>query len=160
MREVVDFRLVREQKKCVQLLQVAGGAGRSRHPIEISVIDPALVKVVYSRVRALVQVNTSGEDAKGGFRPEEAVDAVGAMAELPGVRLEGMMTMAPFEAPEAVLRRTFAAARDLSAEVGRQVSGYQPLHLSMGMSGDYEIAVEEGSTMVRLGSVLFGDRER
>lgn len=111
-------------------------------------------------VRALVQVNTSGEDAKGGFRPEEAVDAVGAMAELPGLRLEGMMTMAPFEAPEAVLRRTFAAARDLSAEVGRQVSGYQPLHLSMGMSGDYEIAVEEGSTMVRLGSVLFGDRER
>lgn len=111
-------------------------------------------------MRALVQVNASGEDAKGGFAPEEAVDAVGAMAELPGVQLEGMMTMAPFDAPEAVLRRTFAATRELSAEVARQVPGYQPLHLSMGMSGDYEIAVEEGSTMVRLGTVLFGDRER
>lgn len=111
-------------------------------------------------VRALVQVNSSGEGAKGGFSPDEAVEAVARMSELPGLRLEGMMTMAPFDAPEAVLRRTFAATRELSAEVARQVSGYRPVELSMGMSGDYEIAVEEGSTMVRLGTVLFGDRER
>ena len=111
-------------------------------------------------IRALVQVNTSGEEAKGGFSPEEAPDAVGAMAQLPGLRLEGMMTMAPFDATEAVLRRTFGRMRDLSSEVARQVSGYMPLELSMGMSSDYEIAVEEGSTMVRLGTVLFGDREQ
>lgn len=113
-----------------------------------------------SAVRALVQVNTSGEGAKGGFSPEEAVDAIGTMVALPGLLVEGMMTMAPFDAPEPVLRRTFARMRDLSGDVARQVSGYTPRHLSMGMSGDYEIAVEEGSTMVRLGTVLFGDREQ
>lgn len=112
------------------------------------------------RVRTLVQVNTSGEEAKGGLSPEEAVDVVGRMAELPSLSLEGMMTMAPFDAPEPILRRTFARTRELSDEVGRQIPGYQPLQLSMGMSGDYEIAVEEGSTIVRLGTVLFGARER
>jgi PLP dependent protein len=112
------------------------------------------------RVRALVQVNTSGEAAKGGIPPERAVEVVGRMAQLPALSLEGMMTMAPFDAEEPILRRTFAATRELSVEVARQVSGYRPLHLSMGMSGDYEIAVEEGSTIVRLGTVLFGARER
>jgi len=110
-------------------------------------------------VRALVQVNTSGEAAKGGLSPESAVETIGEMAELPGLVLEGMMTMAPFDAEEAVLRHTFGATRELSAEVARQISGYQPRHLSMGMSGDYEIAVEEGSTLIRLGTVLFGARE-
>lgn len=111
-------------------------------------------------VRALVQVNTSGEDAKGGFAAAQSVDAVGEMVELPALRLEGLMTMAPFDAPESILRRTFAATRDLSGEVARQVPGFEPIHLSMGMSGDYEVAVEEGSTIVRLGTVLFGARER
>jgi len=111
-------------------------------------------------VRALVQVNTSGEQTKGGFDSEEAVDAIGRIAEMEAIRLEGMMTMAPFEAPEAVLRSVFERTRRLSEEAARQVPGYRPLHLSMGMSGDYEIAVEEGSTIVRLGTVLFGARER
>jgi hypothetical protein len=110
-------------------------------------------------VRALVQVNVSGEGAKGGFSAEEAVEAVARMAELPGLELQGMMTMAPFVEDEAVLHRTFAAARRLMEEVAREVPAFQPRHLSMGMSSDYEIAVEEGSTLVRLGTVLFGARE-
>lgn len=110
-------------------------------------------------VRALVQVNTSGEEAKGGFSSAEAVDAVGRLAELPALRLEGLMTMAPFDVGDSILRRTFGATRRLSEEVARQVPAFRPEHLSMGMSGDYEIAVEEGSTIVRLGTVLFGARE-
>lgn len=110
-------------------------------------------------VRALVQVNVSGEEAKGGLSAEEAVDAVGRMAELPGLELLGMMTMAPFVDDESVLRGTFSATRELMHEVARQVPSFQPSHLSMGMSSDYEIAVEEGSTLVRLGTVLFGARE-
>ncbi len=113
-----------------------------------------------STVRALVQVNTSGEQAKGGFSPDDAVDAVARIAELPGLRLEGMMTMAPFDATELILRKTFAGARELSEKVAARVAGYEPRHLSMGMSGDYEIAVEEGSTIVRLGTILFGAREQ
>jgi uncharacterized pyridoxal phosphate-containing UPF0001 family protein len=87
------------------------------------------------------------------------VEAVGRMAELPGLELQGLMTMAPFVEDEGVLRGTFGAARDLMGDVARQVPSFRPLHLSMGMSSDYEIAVEEGSTLVRLGTVLFGARE-
>jgi pyridoxal phosphate enzyme (YggS family) len=106
----------------------------------------------------LVQVNTSGEESKFGLSPDQAVDAVGRMAELPGLRLEGMMTMAPFTDDQAVIRRTFSGARRLRDEAERQVPAFTGRHLSMGMSNDFEAAVEEGSTLVRVGSTLFGER--
>ena len=109
-------------------------------------------------VRALVQVNASGEESKYGLAPEEAMDAIGRMAGLPGLALEGLMTMAPLTADERVVRRTFAAARRTWEEAARQHTGFRPLHLSMGMSNDFEAAVEEGSTLVRVGSSLFGER--
>jgi pyridoxal phosphate enzyme (YggS family) len=110
-------------------------------------------------VRALVQVNTSGEESKFGLAADEAVDAIGQMAALPGLRLEGLMTMAPFTDDADVIRRTFAAARRLREDAARQVPalGHE---LSMGMSNDFEAAVEEGSTLVRVGSTLFGERGR
>lgn len=111
-------------------------------------------------VEALVQVNTSGEASKSGLAAAEALETIARMAELPRLRLVGLMTMAPFTADEAVLRRTFRAARRLWEEAGRRVAGFEARHLSMGMSNDFEIAVEEGSTMLRLGTVLFGERER
>jgi pyridoxal phosphate enzyme (YggS family) len=111
-------------------------------------------------VHALVQVNTSGEESKFGLSPDEAVDAIGRMAELPGLRLEGLMTMAPFTDDQAVIRRTFAGARELRDRAARQVPGFDGRHLSMGMSNDFEAAVEEGSTLVRVGSTLFGERGR
>ncbi|HST62469.1 MAG TPA: YggS family pyridoxal phosphate-dependent enzyme [Longimicrobium sp.] len=110
-------------------------------------------------VSALVQVNTSGEESKFGLAADEALDAVGRMAALPGLRLQGMMTMAPFTDDEAVIRRTFAGARRLCEEAARQVPGFGT-QLSMGMSNDFEAAVEEGSTLVRVGSTLFGERGR
>jgi pyridoxal phosphate enzyme (YggS family) len=110
-------------------------------------------------VRALVQVNTSGEESKFGLGADAALDEIGRMAALPGLRLEGMMTMAPFTDDEAVIRRTFAAARRLCEEAARQVPGFGR-QLSMGMSNDFEAAVEEGSTLVRVGSTLFGERGR
>lgn len=110
-------------------------------------------------IRALVQVNVSGEETKGGFEPEEAVESIGGICELPGLSIEGLMTMAPFTGEERVLRAAFSRTRELAGEVARQVPAFQPLHLSMGMSNDFELAVEEGSTLVRLGTVLFGERE-
>lgn len=109
--------------------------------------------------RALVQVNASGEDTKSGFEPRELVDAVGRICGLRGLEIEGLMTMAPFTGDERALRATFARARELSLDAARQIPSYRPLHLSMGMSNDFELAVEEGSTLVRLGTVLFGERE-
>lgn len=112
-----------------------------------------------SEVRALVQVNTSGEASKYGLPADGALDAIGQMAELPGLRLVGMMTMAPFVDDEVVLRRTFAGARRLLDDAARQFANFEARHLSMGMSNDFELAVEEGSTLVRLGTVLFGERD-
>jgi pyridoxal phosphate enzyme (YggS family) len=109
-------------------------------------------------VRALVEVNSVGEASKSGFAAEPAVDAVGRLAALPGLELVGMMTMAPFTDDEAVVRRAFATTRRACEEAARQVPGFRGEHLSMGMSNDFEIAVEEGATLVRVGSSIFGER--
>ncbi|MDE2752857.1 MAG: alanine racemase, partial [Gemmatimonadota bacterium] len=113
------------------------------------------------RVPVLVQVNASGEVAKGGLPaaldPEAALDGIGAIAVLPGLRVMGLMTMAPFVADEATLRTTFGRTR-VTLEAASSIDGLAGRELSMGMSNDYEIAVEEGSTMVRLGTTLFGPR--
>jgi uncharacterized pyridoxal phosphate-containing UPF0001 family protein len=70
------------------------------------------------------------------------------------------MTMAPLTDDDGVIRATFARTRALFDACARDVAGFEPRHLSMGMSGDFETAIEEGATMVRLGTVLFGERER
>ena len=110
-----------------------------------------------SAIPVLVQVNVSGEATKGGFEPGELVAAAEHIASLDGLMVQGVMTMAPFDAPEAVLRATFSGAR-AALETVRRAGHTAARELSMGMSGDYEIAVEEGATIVRLGTVLFGAR--
>ena len=107
-------------------------------------------------VDALVQVNASGEASKGGYSLEEIVPEAERLTGLVGVRVRGVMTMAPYDAGEQLLRSTFAgalAARDLL-----RAAGHPADELSMGMSNDYQVAVEEGATLVRLGTVLFGAR--
>lgn len=106
----------------------------------------------------LVQVNTSGEDAKAGFSPDNAVDRVGQVLEMASLRVDGLMTMAPYTDDEAVLRQTFAALRECAERLDRELDDYRGKTLSMGMSNDYRIAIEEGSTMIRLGTALFGER--
>ncbi len=113
------------------------------------------------RIAVLVQVNASGEATKGGFpaarAPDEAVAGIARVAGLPGLRVDGLMTMAPFVADEATVRATFRTTRAV-LEAARGIDGVEGRELSMGMSNDYEIAVEEGSTMVRLGTTLLGRR--
>ncbi len=104
----------------------------------------------------LVQVNVVGEESKGGFAPADVAAVAERLRQHPALRVRGVMTMAPFDANEAVLRRVFAGAR--AARDVLQAAGHAADELSMGMSGDYEIAVEEGATLVRLGTVLFGAR--
>ncbi len=108
-------------------------------------------------VNVLIQVNTSGEDAKGGFQGPGALDEILEVAGWSGLNVQGLMTMAPFVDDEGVLRGTFGALRRLLEEVRRQDPRVGP-HLSMGMSNDLRFAVEEGSTMVRIGTALFGAR--
>lgn len=108
-------------------------------------------------VEALVQVNVAEEDSKGGIAPASALDDIAEICSLPGLRITGLMSIAPFVDDERVLRSTFSATRDLR-DAAASLPGFNPLHLSMGMSGDFEIAIEEGSTLVRLGTVLLGER--
>lgn len=108
-------------------------------------------------VNVLVQANTSGEEAKGGFQGPDAAEGILEVAALAGLKVQGLMTMAPFVDDEGVLRGTFGALRRLLEEVRRQDPTVGP-HLSMGMSNDLRFAVEEGSTMVRIGTALFGAR--
>lgn len=111
-------------------------------------------------VSALVQVNASGEASKGGFDVRDGEEAVAQVAALPGLRVLGLMTMAPLTDDETVVRSAFRETRALFERCGAAVRAFEARHLSMGMSSDFEVAVEEGGTMVRLGTVLFGERER
>jgi len=107
-------------------------------------------------IDALVQVNVVGEDTKGGFDRGDWPAEAERLRGLTGIRVRGVMTMAPLDASESVLRTVFAGARD--ARDVLRAAGHEATELSMGMSNDYEIAVEEGATLVRLGTILFGAR--
>ncbi|HEX9887572.1 MAG TPA: YggS family pyridoxal phosphate-dependent enzyme [Longimicrobiales bacterium] len=110
-----------------------------------------------SAARVLFQVNTAREESKYGFDPEEALDRILEAASAPGLKAEGLMTMAPFTDDEAVLRAAFRDLRELSERIRGQAPGFGG-ELSMGMTNDLRIAVEEGSTLVRIGTALFGER--
>jgi pyridoxal phosphate enzyme (YggS family) len=104
----------------------------------------------------LAQVNVSGEGTKGGYEPAGFEREVERLRTLTGLVVRGVMTMAPFGADVATLRRVFGGARRCGELL--RTAGHPATELSMGMSGDYEIAVEEGATLVRLGTILFGAR--
>lgn len=109
-------------------------------------------------VPVLIEVNVSGEGTKGGYAPGDLPGEAARLRALDGLRVEGVMTMAPEGADERTLRRVFADAR--AARETCRAAGHPARELSMGMSGDYEVAVEEGATMVRLGTILFGERRQ
>ena len=129
------------------------------HSVDSSRLADAVARVGAERgrpVRGLMQVNVSGEEAKGGLSAAEAEAEAERWLALQGLRVEGVMTMAPLDADERTLRSTFSGARRVREMLANR--GHPASELSMGMSNDYEIAVEEGATIVRLGTVLFGAR--
>jgi pyridoxal phosphate enzyme (YggS family) len=109
------------------------------------------------RQAVLVQVNCSAEPQKGGVDPADLPQLLEGLGMLPGLEVRGLMTMAAFDADDGALRATFRLLRRLRDE--GEDRGWVLPELSMGMSGDFPIAVEEGATMVRLGTVLFGERQ-
>lgn len=122
----------------------------------------SLIKEVNKRaeqpVKCFLQVNVSGEEQKAGFKPEEVLSVVEELKNSPNIYLVGLMTMAPHEESEEQLREHFSALKTLQEEVAELNLDYAPcLELSMGMSNDYEIAIQEGATMVRVGRMLFKD---
>jgi pyridoxal phosphate enzyme (YggS family) len=108
------------------------------------------------RLRILLQVNLAGEASKAGLAPAELPRVLAALRTLPRLRVEGLMAIPPPLAPEEA-RPLFAALRELR---DRQEDAPSLPHLSMGMSGDFEVAIEEGATLVRVGTAIFGPRQQ
>ncbi len=104
--------------------------------------------------RVLVEVNLSGDPARAGVSPEEAIRFCGEVAQVPGLMLEGLMGIAAYNAGGSESRPAFRCLHSL----WEQLPAENRRVLSMGMSGDFEVAIEEGATLVRIGSALFGSR--
>ncbi len=110
-------------------------------------------------VEALVQVNIAAEDSKFGISPENALGLIKELSIMGNIKVKGLMTMAPLvENPEDV-RWVFAGLRKLLIDIGKEnIDNIDMEYLSMGMSNDFEIAIEEGSNIVRIGTAIFGIR--
>lgn len=106
----------------------------------------------------LLEVNVSGEESKHGFTPSMLRSEIGALSELSGVQIQGLMTMAPYVEDAEETRPVFRQLAELRATLQRDNATITLPHLSMGMTNDFEVAVEEGATLVRVGSAIFGER--
>lgn len=111
-------------------------------------------------VPVLIEVNVAGEESKFGVKPEETEELVRQIAQLPGISVRGLMTIAPFVENPEENRVHFANLKKLSVDIKKKnIDNVSMNVLSMGMTGDYEVAIEEGATMVRVGTGIFGERD-
>ena len=110
--------------------------------------------------RVLVEVNVANEATKYGFKTDEVIEAMKILNTLPHIKVEGLMTVAPFVENPEKNRPIFRKLYDLSVDIQKQnLDNISTSILSMGMSNDYQIAIEEGATMVRVGTAIFGNRD-
>jgi pyridoxal phosphate enzyme (YggS family) len=140
-------------KPAVELFDLIHAVDRIKLARALSVAAAALNKVQ----DILIQINQAGEDTKSGVAPAAAKDLLKEVAQLPHLRVMGLMTMPPWFADPEAARPYFKALRELRDRL-RDESGLPLPELSMGMSGDYAVAVEEGATLVRVGTAIFGHR--
>lgn len=128
------------------------------HSLDRLSLAKEIDKRAVSKVNCLIQVNASGEESKHGLKPNEVTDFIIEMKNLPSILVSGLMTMAPNTKDELVIRDCFKTLKMLQGEIQSLNLDYAPCtELSMGMSNDFQIAVEEGSTMVRIGTALVGN---
>ena len=155
-KHIVGHLQTNKVKKALLLFDMIQSVDSVRLAREIS----AVCRSSDRSVDVLVEVNTSGEETKYGFEPDEVVAAVEEMADLPGLDIRGLMTIGAFLPDPEDVRPCFRRLRELRDEIGeRVIPGVSMEHLSMGMTNDFEVAVEEGATIVRVGRAIFGERE-
>lgn len=119
--------------------------------------DYATTKAI--EVPILLEVNTSAEPAKFGVHPDQAQEVYLRVQQLPGLKLKGLMTIAPFVSEEKQIRKSFSDLRKLKDQIMAHLTDQSNFELSMGMSQDFQWAIAEGSTIIRVGTALFGARE-
>ncbi len=117
-------------------------------------------KAASRKMNILIEVNVSGEQTKNGVAAGAAVELVKSIAQLTNLSVRGLMTMAPYSDDPETSRPYFQALRCLRNEIARAgIPGVQMEELSMGMTDDFEVAIEEGATIVRIGRAIFGNRQ-
>ncbi|NCU16205.1 YggS family pyridoxal phosphate-dependent enzyme [Pallidibacillus pasinlerensis] len=128
------------------------------HSLDRKSLAKEINKRATKPINCFVQVNVSGEESKHGIAPEETVEFVKSLQQYPNIRIIGLMTMAPHIEDETILRTCFQKLRQLQQQIQQLELEYAPCtELSMGMSNDYEIAIEEGATYIRIGTALVGE---
>ena len=121
------------------------------HSVDSLRLAEALSRRSQKRLPVLIEVNVAAEATKGGFRFPEVDEAVRQIGRLPNIEIEGLMTLAPWVSDAEEVRPVFRRLRQLGDALGLR-------HLSMGMTDDFEVAIEEGATLVRIGRAIFGER--
>lgn len=128
------------------------------HSLDRKSLAKEINKRATKPINCFVQVNVSGEESKHGIAPEETVEFVKSLQQYPNIRIIGLMTMAPHIEDDTILRTCFQKLRQLQQQIQQLELEYAPCtELSMGMSNDYEIAIEEGATYIRIGTALVGE---
>ena len=129
------------------------------HAIDrLSIVDE-IEKRLEHPLDCMLEINVSGEESKHGFTPEEALDAYRASEQYEKIRIVGLMTMAPFDASDEEIRFFFSRLAQMAKEIENKEGLEAPLFLSMGMSGDFEVAIECGATHIRIGTSWFEREE-
>jgi pyridoxal phosphate enzyme (YggS family) len=123
------------------------------HSVDSVKLAGILNRLAEKPLPVLLEVNVSGESTKAGFSPDEATGAVKGIGQLTNLKLLGLMAVAPWVSEPEEVRPVFRKLRELRDALGLE-------HLSMGMTDDFEVAVEEGATMLRIGRAIFGDRRQ
>jgi PLP dependent protein len=127
------------------------------HSVDRLALAQEINKRAKKQVKCLIQVNVSGEESKHGLHPTQVIEFVQQLDKFPHLYIVGLMTMAPNTEDEQVLRNCFRQLKDIQTKVQNLQLPYAPCkELSMGMSNDFGIAIEEGATMVRIGTALVG----
>lgn len=123
------------------------------HSVDTLKLAQCINDSAIKKVSILIQVNISGEETKAGFSEKGTILAVKTIQRLPNMDVKGLMTIAPFVEDQEEVRPIFRKMRQLNMSLGLQ-------ELSMGMTNDFEVAIEEGATLIRIGRAIFGERRR
>jgi hypothetical protein len=123
------------------------------HSVDSVKLAEILSRRAENPLAVLLEINVSGEATKGGFSVSEIIAAAKGIRQLPNLKMMGLMTVAPFVADPEEVRPVFRKLRELRDSLGLE-------HLSMGMTDDFEVAIEEGATMLRIGRAIFGERRQ
>lgn len=130
------------------------------HSLDRESLADEIHKRTEKTVKCFIQVNVSGEDSKQGLPKEEVLDFVHKLSNYSSIQVVGLMTMAPYTEDEAVIRKCFRDLKALQGQIQELNLPYAPCNeMSMGMSNDYKIAIEEGATFIRIGSALVGNEQ-